>query len=163
MSSEAFYEKCRATGIIRKEEMVGVLSAADREIALKAIAGRATGKPVDAAVEILAGIAVLNGNRLPILVWPAGTTREEKAAWHKSEAASWEESAQRFAKIMSAMPSQQSVEQTPALSPIAEQLQERAQPLLDSASFAQARPAAETENHPLPQSPGHALGASDAC
>jgi hypothetical protein len=73
----------------------------DREIALRAIAARATGKPESAAAEILAGIAVLDGKHLPILVWPADMAREEKAAWHRSEAAFWDESEARFVELMS--------------------------------------------------------------
>lgn len=69
----------------------------DREIAVRAIAERATGTPEEAAAQILAGIAVLDGQRLPILLWSPGTGREEKAAWHRSEAAYWDESAARFA------------------------------------------------------------------
>ncbi len=71
----------------------------DREIAVRAIAARATGKPEEAAAEILAGIAVLDGQHLPILLWPPTTDREEKAAWHRSEAAYWEGSAARFAAL----------------------------------------------------------------
>ncbi|WP_024640750.1 hypothetical protein [Pseudomonas syringae] len=76
------------------------LSRADREAAVKAICARASGTTTEAAAQILAGIAALDGRRLPILLWPEDVTREEKAAWHKSEAAFWDASAIRFAEFM---------------------------------------------------------------
>lgn len=47
----------------------------------------ATGAPEKAAAHILAGIAVLDGAHLPILIWTEGLTWEEKAAWHEAQAA----------------------------------------------------------------------------
>nr|WP_259639435.1 hypothetical protein [Pseudomonas syringae] len=91
------------------------LSRADREAAVKAICGRASGTTTEAAAQILAGIAALDGRRLPILLWPEDITREEKAAWHKSEAAFWDASATRFAELMSL--SAKSAEQ-PASAPL---------------------------------------------
>ncbi|WP_346397441.1 hypothetical protein [Pseudomonas syringae] len=76
------------------------LSRADREAAVKAICERATGTTTQVAAQILAGIAALDGRRLPILLWPEHVTREDKAAWHKSEAAFWDASALRFAELM---------------------------------------------------------------
>ena len=86
----------------RREQAETVeLSRADREAAVKAICARASGTTTEAAAQILAGIAALDGRRLPILLWPEDVTREEKAAWHKSEAAFWDASAIRFAEFMS--------------------------------------------------------------
>nr|WP_234300573.1 hypothetical protein [Pseudomonas syringae group genomosp. 3] len=86
----------------RREQAEKVqLSAGDREIAVKAICSRATGTTTQVATQILAGIAALDGRRLPILLWPEDVTREEKAAWHKSEAAFWDASAVRFAELTS--------------------------------------------------------------
>ncbi|KPX69946.1 hypothetical protein ALP66_00975 [Pseudomonas amygdali pv. photiniae] len=88
------------------------LSVGDREIAVKAICSRATGTTTQVATQILAGIAALDGRRLPILLWPEDVAREEKAAWHKSEAAFWDASALRFAELMksSARSSEQEAE-----------------------------------------------------
>jgi hypothetical protein len=77
------------------------LSRADREAAVKAICDRATGTTTQVAAQILAGIAALDGRRLPILLWPEDVTREEKAAWHDKEADFWKESAKRFSVLMS--------------------------------------------------------------
>lgn len=129
------------------------ISARDRCQAVEAICRRATGRPDVAASEILAGIAVLDGQHLPILLWPCDTTREEKAAWHKSEAAYWDESARRFRETMERLG--QSAEQSPALNPGMPPRPAPAPPPQDSASFAQAHLAAEIGNHPLPQSPEH--------
>ncbi|MDX9624280.1 hypothetical protein SM597_13970 [Pseudomonas sp. 20] len=86
---------------IREQAETVELSRADREAAVKAICERATGTTTQVAAQILAGIAALDGRRLPILLWPEDVTREEKAAWHKSEAAFWDASAIRFAELMS--------------------------------------------------------------
>ncbi|GFZ63703.1 hypothetical protein PSE10B_02250 [Pseudomonas amygdali pv. eriobotryae] len=88
------------------------LSVGDREIAVKAICSRATGTTTQVAAQILTGIAALDGRRLPILLWPEDVTREDKAAWHKSEAAFWDASALRFAELMksSARSSEQEAE-----------------------------------------------------
>jgi len=66
------------------------LSDREREIALQAIAARATGTPVEAAYQILAGIEALDvGPEGPLVVlWPKGNgleAMEDRAAWHKAE------------------------------------------------------------------------------
>ncbi|WP_139137844.1 MULTISPECIES: hypothetical protein [unclassified Pseudomonas] len=66
------------------------LSGRDREIALQAIAARASGTPVEAAYQILAGIEALDaGPESPlVMLWPKGDgyeTLEDKAAWHEAE------------------------------------------------------------------------------
>ena len=50
------------------------LTAREREIVISAISARATGKPEVAAVEILVGIAVIDGHHPPILLWPNDMT-----------------------------------------------------------------------------------------
>ncbi|MDU8358014.1 hypothetical protein [Pseudomonas syringae group sp. J309-1] len=99
MDRDEFYKLGLASGWLAVPEGANALSADERKIALSAIASRATGSPANAAVEILAGKAVLDGRHLPILVWGTDVTREEKAAWHKSEAAFWDASALRFAEL----------------------------------------------------------------
>lgn len=88
------------------------LTYGDREIAVKAICARATGTTTEAAAQILAGIAVLDGLRFPILLWPEDVTREEKAAWHDKEADFWRESAKRFSEVMSSTRSDQRSQET---------------------------------------------------
>ena len=137
------------------------LSAREREIAISAISARGTGKPDVAAVEILAGIAVFDGHHPPILLWPNDISREEKAAWHRAEAAYWSASAQRIAEVMAR--GSQSVVQTHSGSPFVPSTDEQGalQPL--SASTVKALHEAETQS-PLPPLPGEPLqGSSDAC
>ncbi|VVQ17190.1 hypothetical protein V0M98_17655 [Pseudomonas silesiensis] len=161
MNAKKHYELALSLGVIRKEEFATDLTAADREIALKAIAARATGKPDVAAAEILAGIAVLDGNHPPILLWPNDTAREEKAAWHKAEAAYWEESAQRFAEIMAQ--GTQSAVRTHSATQDAPSTDEQGAPRPLSASSVKAPHEAETQS-PLPSQLGeHLQGSSDAC
>lgn len=137
------------------------LTAREREIAISAISARATGKPDVAAVEILAGIAVIDGNHPPILLWPNDMTREDKAAWHRAEAAYWSASAQCKAEVMAQ--GLQSVVQTHSCRPYGPSTDEQGllQPL--SASSVEALPEAETQS-PLPSLPDEPLqGSSDAC
>lgn len=66
------------------------LSGLDREVAVQAITARATGTPVEAAYQILAGIEALDaGPEAPlVMLWPKGDgyeTLEDKAAWHEAE------------------------------------------------------------------------------
>lgn len=62
-----------------------------RPIAIQAIAARATGSPVEAAKQILQGIAVYDaGTEQPVVVlWPEKLQESnallERAAWHESE------------------------------------------------------------------------------
>lgn len=69
------------------------LTAREREVVIAAVAGKASGLPLEAAKQVLAAIEVLDGKHPPILVWPEGLSREERAAWHEGEAAYWRESA----------------------------------------------------------------------
>lgn len=131
----------------------------DREIALRAIAGRATGKPEVAAAEILAGIAVLDGQHFPILLWPAGIDREEKAAWHRAEAAYWEEAAARFAALTSPP---QSVPGTRPESQDGQSIGERGQLLPGSVSSKPDLREAEIESPHPDRYFANGRGASDA-
>jgi len=70
------------------------LTPKDREIAIQAIAARATGSPAEAAKQILMGIRTFDGELGPFVVWPVNPFRnrhpvsyEERAAWHESQAA----------------------------------------------------------------------------
>ena len=137
------------------------LTAREREIAISAISARATGKPDVAAVEILAGMAVIDGNHPPILLWPKDMTREEKAAWHMAEAAYWSASAQRIAEVMER--GSQSVVPIHSGSPCARSTDEQGTPQPLSASSVKVLHEAETQS-PLPPLPGEPLqGSSDAC
>ncbi|MOA32827.1 hypothetical protein D3C78_1540780 [compost metagenome] len=77
------------------------LTAREREIAISAIASRASGIPTDAARQVLAGIAVLDGDHAPIVVWPKEVSREQMPAWHEGEAAFWRECIARRAEDLS--------------------------------------------------------------
>lgn len=77
------------------------LTAREREIAIAAIGGRVTGTTIEAAKQLLAGIAALDGEHLPILIWPESISRSERAAWHEREAAYWRESAARWLEVLS--------------------------------------------------------------
>ena len=137
------------------------LTAKEREIAISAISARATGKPNVAAVEILAGIAVFDGNHPPILLWPKDMTREEKAAWHTAEAAYWSASAQRIAEVMER--GSQSVVPIHSGSPCARSTDEQGTPQDLSASSVKVLHVAETQS-PLPSLPREPQqGSSDAC
>lgn len=91
MTKEEFYEIGLASGWINMAELRPAISGNDREIALKAIAERATGSPAEAARQILAGIAVLNaGAKKPaVVLWTEDLqsfgTELNRAAWHESE------------------------------------------------------------------------------
>ena len=137
------------------------LTAREREIAISAISARATGKPDVAAVEILAGIAVIDGNHPPILLWPNDMTREDKAAWHRAEAAYWSASAQCKAEVMAR--GLQSVVQTHSCSPFLSPTGEQGSPQPLSTSSVKVLREAEKQN-PLPSLPDEPLqGSSDAC
>jgi len=72
-----------------------MLTSKEREIAIQAIAARATGNCAEAAVQILKGVAALEGPDDPVVVWPSdwnvftahGMSFEQKAAWHERQAA----------------------------------------------------------------------------
>ncbi|WP_153000093.1 hypothetical protein [Pseudomonas syringae] len=137
------------------------LSAGDREIAVKAICSRATGTTTQVATQILAGIAALDGRRLPILLWPEDVTREEKATWHKSEAAFWDSAILRFRQATEQ--AEQNAQRTHEKSPSPEQTAIRAPLQQDSALAPEPLHAADTENLRHRRSSERAPGASDAC
>lgn len=89
------------------------MTAKEREIAIAAIGARVSGSPADAAAQLLSGIAVLDGNHLPILVWPTGLSMDEAAAWHEREGQDYRLRAQRFSERMAGVSSN-------ALTPLAE-------------------------------------------
>ncbi|SOS34729.1 hypothetical protein CFBP6411_03372 [Pseudomonas syringae group genomosp. 3] len=136
------------------------LSAEDREIAVKAICSRATGTTTQVATQILAGIAALDGRRLSILLWPEDFTREQKAAWHKSEAAFWDSAILRFRQATEQ--AEQNAQRTHEKSPSPEQTAIRAPLQQDSALTPEPLHAAGTENPRHRRSGERAPGASDA-
>ncbi|WP_296187848.1 hypothetical protein [Pseudomonas sp. UBA1879] len=92
MNREEFYRLALSTGWLHNPDMCGGISEGDREIAVKAIAGRATGTPAEAAAQILSGIAALDaGPNKPVVVrWPKGFDEHDslikRSEWHASEA-----------------------------------------------------------------------------
>ncbi|WP_440064837.1 hypothetical protein ACTAB2_05630 [Pseudomonas syringae] len=144
----------------RREQAETVeLSRADREAAVKAICARASGTTTEAAAQILAGIAALDGRRLPILLWPEHVTREEKAAWHDKEAGFWKESAKRFSVLMS----RRNEPRSPDIPEGSLQNSSPDQPLPDSTSAAPVHCEKEEESRLPPVSGEPAQGSSDAC
>lgn len=77
------------------------LTTREREIVITALSAKASGSPVDAVHSILAAVAILDGVRPPMIVWPEESSREERAAWHEAEAAYWRKSAARYAAAVS--------------------------------------------------------------
>lgn len=63
------------------------LSPREREIAIQAMGARVSGEPAEAALQLLHGIAVLDGQHIPAVAWPNGLSLGEKAAWHMEQAA----------------------------------------------------------------------------
>lgn len=160
MGREGFYEQCMSAGIIRKEDFRTLLSPADRQVAVNAVASLARGKPEDAATQILAGIAVLDGRHLPILIWGEDISREEKAAWHRAEATFWEDSASRFQGLMRS--AGQSAGKTPGPSPSSPAPSQQGRPLPGPEASAQAHPAVDIGTLPLQPLPSPDPGTSDA-
>lgn len=138
-----------------------MLEPSIRQIAIQAIAGRATGNPAAAATEILVGIAVLDGQHLPILLWPNDLTREEKAAWHAAEAAFWSRSAARFSEPNAR--DSQSAARTHSETQGVQSTGEQVVPQLLSASSVQAPHEVEAESPVRSQFGEHLQGSSDAC
>lgn len=91
MNRKAFLEFATASGWIDSGELRPAVTGTDRVIALQAIAGRAAGSPAEAALQVLAGIAVLNdGAKSPaVVLWPKELqsigSELDRAAWHESE------------------------------------------------------------------------------
>ena len=73
-----------------------MLTPREREIAIAAVSARAAGTPVEAAKQVLAGVAVLDGDHLPIVMWPKDTTLRQKADWLANAASDHSERADRF-------------------------------------------------------------------
>ena len=135
------------------------LSRADREAAVKAICDRATGTTTQVATQILAGIAALDGRRLPILLWPEDVTRKEKAAWHDKEAGFWKESANRFSVLMSA----RNEPRSPDIPEGSLQSSSPDRPLPHSTSAAPVHCEAKEESRLPPVFGEPPQGSSDAC
>jgi hypothetical protein len=117
------------------------LSGLDREIALQAIAARATGTPVEAAYQILAGIEALDaGPESPlVMLWPKGDdyeTLEDKAAWHEAERDRLIKSHEFYSRAFPSWRQQEPVD--PGSCPLSRNAQDRSEspptPLLEAAS-----------------------------
>lgn len=65
-------------GRVIQGEVWGMLEPQAREIALYAVASRATGTPVEAAKQILAGFAALEAGGNPLVVWPTSLSLKAK-------------------------------------------------------------------------------------
>lgn len=137
------------------------LTAKEREIAIAAVSARACGIPVEAAKQLLAGIAVLDGNHLPILVWPENTTSRQKADWLAKAASDQSERADRFdAHMIQVNPgAPQALEVHPGDAQVSSEL---VPTLLPSTSSASAHLEEETDSHPL-KAPQVRQGSNDAC
>jgi hypothetical protein len=126
-------------------DVKAALSPREREIAISAIGDRVSGSPVEAAKQLLAGIAVLDGDRLPVLVWPEAATLRERANWLSDQAKDYLERADLFdARMVAISPSglqvleeQRGCVQASNESALTPRL---------SASFASAHPEEETDS-----------------
>lgn len=137
------------------------LTAKEREVAIAAIGARVSGSPADAAAQLLSGIAVLDGNHLPILVWPTGLSLEEAAVWHEHNGKECRLRAQRFSERMAGVNS--SARTFPAEhSDLTQKSNEPAQPLRYPVSSAPNHLEAGTDNH-LPEDRQPHSEANDAC
>lgn len=138
-----------------------VLSRREREIAIEAISARLSGPPATAARDLLAGIAVLDGGHAPILVWPVDSTREDKTAWHESEAAYWRKSAENLAEFTAR--ASRNAADTPPLSPGDRSTGELVEPPARSTSSAAVHHEAGTQSPLHPGSAERTARSSDAC
>ena len=68
-------------------EAVSILDREARQIALHAVAARATGSPVEAAKQILAGFSALDGSGKPLVVWPLDLSHADQIAVLEAELA----------------------------------------------------------------------------
>ena len=137
------------------------LTAKERGIAIAAVSARASGAPVEAAKQILAGIAVLDGNHMPIVVWPENTTLRQKADWLATAASDQSERADQFdARMRQLNPG---APQAPEVHPGDAQVSSELAPtLLPSTSYASAHLEEETDSRPL-KGPRALKGSNDAC
>lgn len=114
MDRDEFYKIGLSNGWLDKGEKCGGVFASDRAVAVHAIAARASGTPVQAALQILAGIAALDaGPRSPIVVlWPEGFDEGDfltkRAEWHADQSLQLTERHRRIQLFMSSLPSQAS-------------------------------------------------------
>lgn len=113
-----------------------VFTSREREIAIAAVSARAAGTPVEAAKQVLAGVAVLDGDHLPIVVWPADTTPRQQADWLLNTAADQAERADRFdARMRQFNPdAPQALEERPACAQASSELEPTLQASASSAS-----------------------------
>ncbi len=156
---EPRYEYKRMSSLYRNHADLPALSEREREVALNAAASRVMGDPAGAAIQMLVAVAILNGEKGPVLAWPAGTSREEKAAWHEAEAAWYRDlmtSGSMSAHSRSAEKSPQSHHEKIESLPLAETP-------LPSASVPQVLREEQKENLPHAGSDEPEQESSDAC
>lgn len=67
-------------------DLTSKLTPRQMEIAIEAIGRRATGSPTEVALQILQGIAVLDGGGAPAVAWPEDYSLLDKAKWHAEQA-----------------------------------------------------------------------------
>lgn len=94
------YECAPMLGLRRNHTDLPALSEKDREVALSAAATKVVGDPAGAVIQMMVAVAILNGERGPVLAWPINMPFEEKAAWHEAEAAKWRAIAKRESDSM---------------------------------------------------------------
>lgn len=138
-----------------------MLTPREREIAIAAVSARAGGSPVEVAKQVLAGVAVLDGCHLPIVVWPADTTPRQQADWLLNAATDQAERADRFdARMRRFNPdAPQALEERPACAQASSELEPTLQP---SASSASTHPEEDTDSRPQ-TSPQAQQDSSGAC
>lgn len=66
-----------------------MLTSKEREIAIQAIAARATGTPAQAASQILQGVTALQYPGKPVIIWAEGLGVDEKIEALESELRDW--------------------------------------------------------------------------
>ena len=74
-------------GLLIGDEATSILDREARQIALHAIAARATGNPVEAAKQILAGFSALDAKGKPLVVWPQELSFSDQVAALEAELA----------------------------------------------------------------------------
>lgn len=125
------------------------LSVREREIAIEAIGRQVTGSPRAMASDLLAAIAVLDGEHIPVVIWSGDfITYQAKAAWHQQQAADWQDQANRQRQLIDSRTSSEAQSQ-PSEPPSAEPAPEPGL-LLRLPALDQSIPAEEEKENPLP-------------
>ncbi len=91
-------------------DLYSKLTPRQLEIAIEAIGHRASGSPAEVALQILQGVAVLDGGHIPAVAWPEGFSLLDKAKWHAEQAENFAERNKRFEEFRLAWTSASSTE-----------------------------------------------------